>query len=241
VTAPAWPLEAITSALGEVRAWLRTAVAMLVRPRSFARAWGEGTAHAMNPLGFFAGALAVVTALGQLDRFGPQLPGRTDPSIAHDLGAAIGPYLHYLAIGILCHLFAHPRGGIRALSLSAGVALFAGGVATVLTAGVLQPLQLFWSIRSGRAAPTAMQPHLPVLIPILIAGFLLFCTALARGLAGAHRMSIARPALGLVAAWLISGAAISFLHLPGEYGFHITFNVGRDAAGHRTVGAGLTF
>ena len=238
--ADVWPAEAFGSAVLEVRSYCGTAVSLLVRPRQFLRSWANGAASPMNPLGFFASSLVVVGSLKQIQRFSPVAGGGSGSSLLTDALAAFGPYLHYVILGMLCFVLLWLPGRRRGAILASGVALYAGGVASVLTSAVLEPILL---LLRGRAQPSdaVYQAHVGWITAAVGGGFLVFALVLVLGLSGALGTRRATTAAALLVSWVLTGLVFGWVKPPGEYGFHLMLEIHRKAADPRSVSVSLVF
>jgi hypothetical protein len=228
-----WAREAFDSALGEARLFLSTAWGFARHPGTFSAEWAAGERRAMNPLGFFASSLAIIGALGQLDRIWPA-PGDDKPSFVGDALEAFGPYLHAVVLALLVHALLRARGSRRPVLDSVAAALYAGGIAQVAASFLLALLQAGFRRHISQVAGL---PGTTPLIAVAIAGpAAFFAVTIVLALAALHGMPRRWPLLGFILAWLLTGALLSCLQPPGRYGLHPAFNFAADTA---TVGLGF--
>ena len=127
-TAPDWVADAVRAFVRETSLFCRTAIGFSRHPGRFITAWAAGEQHALNPLGFLATSAAI---LGTARVLALMAMGDQDSpdSLWIQLLDALGPFAHYLAIGLLCHVVLRLlRVPIkRRATDSAAAALYAGG------------------------------------------------------------------------------------------------------------------
>ncbi|HEY2030674.1 MAG TPA: hypothetical protein VGH20_15865 [Myxococcales bacterium] len=227
-----WVREAIDSAWTEARSFCATAFDVACHPGRFGADWVNG-GGAMNPLGFFATSLAVVGALGQLDRFWPE-PGKSDPSLAGDLLDAAGPYLHATVLALLVHAVLRVRGSRRSALDSVAAALYGAGVAQVLATAMLALIQL--SYRKPLSAVSQARFGVPLISVAILGPSIFFAVVLVLALAAMHRVSWRWPAVALIVAWILTGVFMSAVHPPGKYGLHPVVELSKK---HVSVGLGM--
>ncbi|HET9988045.1 MAG TPA: hypothetical protein VFQ65_05990, partial [Kofleriaceae bacterium] len=124
-----------------------------------------------------------------------------------------GPYAHYIAIGILCHLAIAINGRDRTVKLTdtVAMALYAGAGPAALAETIgwlllcaLMPLGHAEALRSA----------------MLGLAFTVFCFVLATALGGLHRPAAWRVAFAFAIAFPITGLVFGYLDPPGSYGLH---------------------
>jgi hypothetical protein len=198
-----WVTSALAGIRNELRLYLRTALAVSLRPAAFAAEWREGTRDALNPLAFLATALAfsspptlAVSHFAGLQEQGGSL---WDAFLADQ----VAPYVQYVLLGIFAHGFLRLLGGSQRLLATVAIALFvAGGPAMAIDLLTL-PLDVTLG-HVAASAESASNFALQVLTVASIAGAnLAFFVIFALGLAGLHRLRWWRPALALLAAYLL--------------------------------------
>jgi hypothetical protein len=228
-----WAQEAIESALDEARLYLSTTAAFARHPGIFSAEWAAGERRAMNPLGFFATSLAIIGALGQLDRLWPA-PGAGAPSFVGDALEALGPYLHAVILALLVHAMLRARRSGHPVLDSVAAALYAAGVAEVAAALVVALIQV------GFRKPIPEVGQSPVGVACLavavIGAAIFFAVALVQSLAALHGMPRRWPAVALTLSWVLTGAILSLLQPPGRYGLHPLFTIRGTTV---TVGLGF--
>lgn len=224
-----WIKEAALTAWREIRLFGSTAVQMLRRPRQFGTAFGQAQFPVLNPIAFTASTLAIATALAYLDAaLWPHPPdglAAEEPlSLVAEALDAAGMYLHLAALGLLSYGFLRlvrrrgPVGGAIA------VALYAGGVATLLAClgflvvkGLIPPLRARnLELEGGRdPAPLVVAMFAP---PAL--SFSAFVWMLVASLGGLFRIKGRWPMLAVFVAFLGTGAFFGYVEPPGSYGLH---------------------
>ena len=219
---PDWVREAAVKSAEEVKSFVGTGVAFIARPGRFAREWAADQRTALNPLGVLAtgaGVLASARALLDVVLGRPGAGGGLIESVAD----AVAPFVHYLFLGLICHLLLR-RGSGRRLTDSLAMALFAGGGPGVLVPVVVYVagVALWWT--SGR--PPVIHngllgslPHLQqrVLLGVSYAGYALFLACLTLALRALHRAPLWRAVLATALAVLF--AALLFGLRPVDVSF----------------------
>src|SRR2546428_6192296 len=126
-----WLRGAASASWDEAVLYARSATGLAGHPRRFLDEWRQGLRRAQHPLGFMATTLALSAAL-QLAR--RSLPGSTDsPSVGSPLWSglleSVGPYAHYLVLGVLSHAMLRLEGARGRLLGSVAATLYSGGIA----------------------------------------------------------------------------------------------------------------
>lgn len=209
--APAWLRDGFAAMWHEVRSYLGTSWELVRAPARFAGAWYEGTGSALNPLAMLATGATMLAAIRQLALTILGVP-RPD-SLISAIASALGPYAHYVAIGILCHLAVAIGGRGRDVRVAdtVAMALYAGaGPAAIAEA--LGWLILCALIPLGHAA----------LFQAMMMGlaFTVFCFVLATALGGLHRPAAWRVGFAFAIAFPITGLVFGYFDPPGSYGLH---------------------
>ncbi len=218
---PNWISDAARQAVKELAEFLATGVGFLRGPGAFADEWYSGIRSAMNPLGCLATAVAIIVPLEELLAQVFPDDGVKETLLVQILNA-LGPYVHYAALGAIAHLLLRNRTAPRSLRGSVGVALYAGtipGVGGSLLAAA--SLAVFFEHHPGWTSENVSSPS--VLVPVLLA-FATFAWAASAGLAGLHRVPWWRAALALAAGFVATG--LLFPLLPkGHYGLHFEMTI----------------
>ena len=231
--ASSWLREAITAFLSEARLFLST-LSFALRPRRFVDAWLEGERRVMNPLGFMATALGIAAVLAEVSASlaGARPGAAADHSVITELLQAFGPYLHYVALGLICHGLLVALGSRRSLFGSVAIALYAGGAAT-LQAALMFGLESAWgaahhlSFEKLAATPTG----LAALVATVTLSLLIFAIPFVRGLSALHQVGSGRCMGALVLAFLATGFLFGLLSPPGNYGLHLVVRFTRHTFG----------
>jgi hypothetical protein len=227
-----WVKDSLAATARELRAFAVTAAAATVRPARFARAWVEGSGAALNPMAFMATAAALVTLAGTVAaRLGP-LGGSS--TLAGEVLDSLGPYLHYVALGLICHATLRLAGSRRSLAASVAMSLYVGGGPGALA--TLVDLVVFLVVVRvfGKANFTSRELVTPA---VMAAGALVWTVRLAvaacfvGAFTGLHQVRVGWVVLGLVVALLVTGLAFGLLAPPGRYGMHLV--IGHLQGGRR--------
>jgi hypothetical protein len=209
--APAWLHDGFAAMWHEVRSYLDTTWTFLRHPAQFADQWFRGTRTAMNPLAMLATGATLVTATRQL---GASVLGLPHPdSLIAAIASALGPYAHYVVLGLLFHAIMVPFRSDHSARVTDTVALAlyagAGPVAIAESIGwlLLCALSPFGHQEAARAIMLGL-------------AFTLFCFTLATALGSLHRPSPWRIALAFTFAFPLTGLVFGYLDPPGSYGLH---------------------
>jgi hypothetical protein len=213
--APSWLRDGLRIALTELRSYLMTALRFTRAPHRFMDDWWHGRAVSMNPLAMLATGATIVAASHQLAGavLGIDRPGALLDAVL----SALGPYVHYVSLGMLCHLVlaARGRGDVR-LSDSIATALYAGAGPAALAEAL------------GWLAMSALHPFMTsqVAAGVMLGGaFSVFCLTLAMALGGLHRAPWWKMLAAFAIAFPLSGLVFGTLHPPGNYGLHWVLDV----------------
>jgi hypothetical protein len=232
--APDWVSDAIRQFAGELRSFLRTAVDVTIAPVRFAREWGAGQRHALNPLGFLATSFAIAGAANVLFAHLVHENDESTPLLLEVLGA-LTPYVYYVALGSLQHGVLRLFGSRRHLRDSCAMALYAGGgPATVAHVMLLVSATLLFRATGTFSVKSVHQPFALAMIIGAIFSFGLFLTSLSAAQAGLHLRDGIRSwqvAAANVLALLVTGFLFALLHPPGSFGLHFVCGPGHDATG----------
>jgi hypothetical protein len=200
---PSWLVEAFRGIRAELVLFLRTVVAVSVRPEAFAAEWRDRRRKTLNPLAFLGTALALSSPLTlAVAHFGRL---QNEPGTLWDafLSDQVAPYLQYVLLGIFAHGVLRVLGGKQRLISTVGMALYAGGGPAMVVDLVTSPLDLAIA-RLARSEDTAQNALLLGLtVASIAAANVVFFVTFARGLAGLHGVRLWRPLLALSAAYVI--------------------------------------
>jgi hypothetical protein len=216
---PRWIAEAVRQAAHELRSFVTTGVAFTRAPGRFTEEWYGGTRKAMNPLACLATAAAVVSFPMEqvLARYAPET---TSSSVLIQGLSAIGPYLHYGALGALAHLFLRLTGSPSRLWSSVGVALFAGALPGSASSLLALPVGVHMATHPGSCAFGLALDFL------LLAVFGVFLWTLGVALGRLHGVSRARAFAALGAALFVTAIVLGFLGpLHIRFGLHPTIHL----------------
>jgi hypothetical protein len=209
--APTWLRDGFGAMWHEVRSYLATTWDLTRAPARFAHAWYTGERTAMNPLAMLATGATVLAAVRQLAMTILGLP-RPD-SLISAVASALGPYAHYVLIGLICHvaIVVGARDRTTRLTDTIALSLYAGaGPAAIAEA-------LGWLLLC------ALQPlgHEVALRSVMLGlAFSVFCFTLSTALGGLHRAHAARIAFAFALAFPLTGLVFGYLDPPGSYGLH---------------------
>ena len=209
--APAWLRDGFAAMWHEVRSYLGTSWDLTRAPAQFANDWFEGKRTALNPLAMLATGATVLAAVRQLAMTILGLP-RPD-SLISAIASALGPYAHYLLIGVMCHfaISIGSRDRSARLTDTIAMALYAGAGPTAIAEGV------------GWLLLCALMPlgHDDLVRSIMLGlAFTVFCFVLATQLGGLHRPAAWRVAFAFAVAFPITGLVFGYFDPPGSYGLH---------------------
>lgn len=198
--------------------------------------------RAQNPLGFMATTLAVTAAL-QLARL--SLPGATDsPSVGSPLWSglleSVGPYAHYLVLGVLSHAVLRLERARGRLLGSVAATLYSGGIALLVIGALffLAALALPTLRRSGDV-PHSDARALAVAIVVFGGSYAGFVALLMAALGRLHQAPW-RAAIAVIAAILATALFFGMVKPPGSYGLHPSLRMRRDERGKLSTGLDLT-
>jgi hypothetical protein len=209
--------------LRELRSFLRTAAAVTARPARFAASWAAGEREALNPLGFMATAAAIVTIAASVGARVAPLPGGSSTLLGEALDS-LGPYVHYVALGLICHAVLRVAGSRRPVLGSVAMSLFLGGGPSTIATLIEVAMFLTLSRWLGKVNFTGPElTHLPVLAAGVVVWTVRIGVAVCfvRAFAGLHRVRTVWALLGLVVALAITGLIFGLLQPPGRFGEHL--------------------
>jgi hypothetical protein len=221
---PRWLHDGLEGARHELAAYATTTWQLLRRPYPFIDEWWRGQRTAINPLAMLATSATITGAAHQIA--GAVLGVDHPETMLGAVLSALGPYLHYVMLGVLCHL-ALRRFQTRDARLadSVAVALFAGAGPAALAEAV------------GWLVLCALRPWVsPQLIGAMLGvAFSVYCLTLATSLAGLHRPPWWAMLIAFGVSFPLSGLVFGMLEPPGNYGMHWVL----DVRGGVSLGLGL--
>lgn len=229
-----WLREAVVAFWAEAVLYARTAAGFARRPRRFLDEWVAGRRRAQNPLGFMATTLALTASLQLLRR---SLPGATDSSPAsasplwNGLLESVGPYAHYLVLGLVSHAVLRLLRTRGQLLGSVAATLYSGGIALlVITVLFFAAALTFPGLRRSGTVSHADRAALAAAIAAFAASYALFAVLLVASLGRLHHAPW-RAGLGVGAAIVAIALAFGNLNPPGHYGLHPSLKIVRNPQG----------
>jgi hypothetical protein len=227
-----WLADSVRLTAREARSFARTVAAITIRPARFARGWVTGELSVMNPLGYFATSVAIVAVCQKL-AFAAVGVGE-GAGLLVEVVNVIGPYLYYVALGMLCHVMLRARGSRRTARASLAIALYAGGGPFALATIVNLVAFMIAQLRFGKLNFSGAELLTREVFALGVVAFGSRLAALiifARALSGLHAQPARWTALALLLALAITALAFGLLDPPGNYGGH--FIIGEERAGER--------
>jgi hypothetical protein len=227
-----WLADSVRLTAREVRSFARTVAAVTFRPARFAAGWVTGELSVTNPLGYFATSVAIVAVCQKL-AFAVAGVGE-GAGLFIEVVNAIGPYLYYVALGMLCHVMLRARGSRRTVRGSLAIALYAGGGPFALATIFNLSAFVFAQLRFGKLNFSGAELLTPQVLALGVVAFgsrLAALVMFARALSGFHEQPARWTALALLLALAITALAFGLLDPPGNYGGH--FIIGEVRGGER--------
>lgn len=212
--APPWLRDGLRVAWTELRSYATTALRFTRSPHRFMDDWWHGRSVLMNPLAMLATGATIAAGSHQL---AGAVVGIDHPdTLLNAVLSALGPYVHYVSLGVLCHLvLARRRADVR-LSDSIAAALYAG-------AGPAALAESFgWLVMCALHPFVASQIAIAVMLGV---AFSVFCCTFAMALGGLHRAPWWKMLAAFAIAFPLSGLVFGVLHPPGNYGLHWVVDV----------------
>ncbi len=222
-----WLGDSARLAWRETRSFASAVAAITLRPARFARSWVRGEQQVMNPLGFFATSAAIV-AVYQKVSFAVASRDAGGSGLIGDIANAVGPYLYYVVLGLLCHLMLRGRGSQRTVRGSLAVSLYVGGGPAAIVTIVNLTLFALAAVAFGRSEFTVAELASPAILALAIVVFasrIAVLVIFARALSGFHAVATGWTILALVLAIVATGLFFGLVDPPGSYGGH--FVIGR--------------
>jgi len=212
--APPWFRDGLCVAWTEARSYLTTALRFTRAPRRFMDDWWHGRSASMNPLAMLATGATITAASHQLA--GSVLGIDHPDTLLSAALSALGPHVHYVSLGMLCHLvLARRRGEVR-LTDSIATALYAGAGPAALAES------LGWLVMCALRPVVTWQTGGGVMLSV---AFCVFCFTLATALGGLHRPPWWKMPLAFAIAFPLTGLVFGTLAPPGNYGLHWVLDV----------------
>lgn len=208
---PRWFRDAARAVGDELAAYLGATWAMIRRPGRFVLGWWHGREPRPNPVGMMATGAAITAATREVTSAVIGLDHAS--SFWAGVASALGPYLHYVLVGLLCHLALLGLGRRRPRPRpgdTVAVALYAGAGPSAVAAA------LAW------LALLALHPWLDpaVVMPVALGvAFSVFCMALASTLGALHDAPVWAILVAFAVAFPVSGAIFGVAPA-GDYGMH---------------------
>jgi hypothetical protein len=201
-----WVVLGLRHAAGELALFFRTAARITTHPRALAEAWARGEFRAFNPLVFLATAAGVTGAFSLVvDRLTNQAPSS---SMADLVIRTVEPYVTYLLLGLLCHVFLRVLGARRPWYLTLGISLFAGGGPAAAADLLADAIRLVL----GRVVPDLGSSVVDAVSAVsILAANGVFLVVFTLGLSAIHRLRLPRIVLALLLAQLTLSVARVFL------------------------------
>lgn len=210
------------SIAAEAALYLDTMRAFLLTPRTFVQEWKRGEREYMNPLGFLALSVLVLGTVRSFgwwylvrsgSKYATELAG--DKPFWAELWGALGPSLHFAALGLIAHYTLRALGNhTQRASSSAAMTFYAAG-----SAGLVMET-LVWALVLGLLAVGGI-PLERVYNP-LFAGFGValgvFCAYLGFTLGTLHLPRGWHMLLAFAAAFVLTGLFFGQVQPPGDYG-----------------------
>jgi hypothetical protein len=153
---PEWPMAAVRAVVGELAAYVTTALAVITQPARFAAAWASGRTRALNPLAFELNAIALT---GVWFTLWSRLLDPNPPStpLWFTLVKSGIPIL----LGLLAMAVSHPLlrllGGRAPLRSTLATALYVGGGPTMLLYLACHPMNM-WALLHPGSPPSYVVP-----------------------------------------------------------------------------------
>jgi hypothetical protein len=220
--------EGLRQFFDEVRLFARTAFDFTLHPTRFAKEWGSGERHALNPLGFLATAFAVIAPCDAIFAHLVHHDERAEPLLRAALGAIL-PFGYYLLVGALQHGVLRLFGSRRPLRDSCAMALYAGGGPASAARIFIGVCAVISFSRTGATVVTDLHaPGAWLLMLSAALSFSLFFYTLSAALGGLHYAYDIRwwhILIANVVAMLMSGLLFGWLRPPGSYGLHLVVGI----------------
>jgi hypothetical protein len=214
---PDWIRDAVAKLVEEVRRFVATAWGMTMRPTDFAAGWVSGRVRALNPIAFFATAMAALVPLQrQFNIEAGAFP--KDVPLRIELAAAAAPYLIFVGLGLFSHPILRLLRARRPLRTTLGIALLIGGGPATVVGVPMVALQILLvrhvplSHGADMGKVFAQHPYWMGSVFVLsTVGFAFYVVQFVRALAAAHGVRVWRPLVALPLAMVLNVAAFYVL------------------------------
>lgn len=222
---PDWVRDGVRQFADELSAYARTVADFTRHPFRFGQRWTQANAaHALNPLGFLATALAILGGAKTL--FSALVNRDAGPdaaeSLAHAIAAALLPFVYYVLLATLAHGALRLLGSPRRWRDSCAMALYAGG-GPALLAELVALVLAYLDFRMTGTIDTHHGKAGLLLTVSIVAAFSVYCMTLGASLRGLHAVSAWKPVVALASALVASAFLFGWLQPPGHYGLHPVF------------------
>ena len=223
-----WIREAARTAANEARQLAATIAAFARHPFRFAEEWRAGTSAPMNPIGVVAGSAVVVGAMRQAAM--AVLGAGDDRGLLASALTALGPYVHYAALALICHVVLRITTGRRvSLGDSIAIGLYAGGGPAAIAESLVWLVVIALGLSRSAVSPVVIGVGLGV-------AFSVFCITFAVGLSGLFHPRPWQIIAAFAIAFPLIGLVFGQLHPPGNYGMHWVLILAGPAAPHLSLG-----
>lgn len=215
ISGPNWIEDGIRLTSRQIIFFFQTAFEFTIHPIRFTEEWVNQERRAINPFGFLATSVAILGPIRSLCLWILGIDQSAD-SLWIDLLNSLGPFVHYAALGVLCHLtLSIILGSKRKASDSVALAIYAGGgpaaAAELLVWIILVVIQLVYRDES--------LTRLFLYLGLGIA-FSIFCAAFASSLGVLHRVRWWHIFITYAIAFVSTGLFFGIVDPPGNYGMH---------------------
>lgn len=214
---PRWITDGLRQVQDELLFFFRTAAAITVHPRQFAREWATGQRRALNPLAFLATSLGFTSPLHFILQRIVEHRHQEGPAWVEMLEPFL-PYGEFLLLGVLCHAVLRVSGAVQPLRATVAISLFAGG-GPAAAADVFTDLLCAVIISRGAEESLTAGSLQMLAAASIIAANAVFIATFAQGLAGLHQMRLWRSGVALLLAYatlVLARIALFTVILQGE-------------------------
>jgi hypothetical protein len=221
---PDWIADGLKQVRDELTLFAKTVWAFTASPAISARGWADGSLRLLNPLGFIATSFGVVgVVMTTLLRL-LHMESDATTSLAVDILKWIGPYIYYVALGMVAHGVLRLWSGGGQLRGTLAIALYAGGGPAMVIDVFVRILALLWQIR----LKSKLDDSSTFGTMVVMASFSAFCFSFSSGLRALNeRLRLWHIWCANLLAMLATGIIFGVFHPPGQYGFHLTIGLER--------------